>query len=79
VGSPNDYHAVAFKQTKADLVHHLSAIPGILLLQTKALADFLRTVGIEFEEYDKQVTELQQAVKKLGSPSGGPSIKKFEK
>ncbi len=65
VVSSDDYHAVAFKQTKADLVHHLSAIPGILLDQTKAMADFLGTIGIEFEKYYKEFTELQQAVKKL--------------
>jgi hypothetical protein len=65
VVSSDDYHAVAFKQTKADLVHHLSAIPGILLHQTKAMADFLGTIGIEFDKYYKEFTELQQAVKKL--------------
>jgi hypothetical protein len=64
VGS-DDYHAVAFKQTKAGLVHHLSAIPGIILLQTKALADFLGTGGIEFDKYYKEYKELQQAVKQL--------------
>ncbi len=65
VVGPDDYYAVAFKQTKADLAHHLSAVPGIVLLQTKALADFLGTTGIEFEKYDKEYTELQQAVKLL--------------
>jgi hypothetical protein len=67
VAGSDDYHAVAFKQTKADLVHHLSAIPGIVLLQTKALAGFLGTSGIEFEKYYKEYTELQHAVKQLGS------------
>jgi hypothetical protein len=67
VVSLDDYHVVPFKQTKADLVHHLSAISGIILLQTKALADFLGTVGIEFEKYYKEYTELQQAVKKLAA------------
>ncbi|MGR8998069.1 MAG: DUF5677 domain-containing protein, partial [Gammaproteobacteria bacterium] len=46
VTDSNNYHVVAFKQTKADLVHYLSAVPGIILLQTKALADFLGTSGI---------------------------------
>jgi hypothetical protein len=67
VVGPDDYHAVAFKQTKGDLVHHLSAVPGIILYQTKALADFLGTVGIEFEKYYKEYTELQQAVKQLAA------------
>lgn len=67
VVGPDDYHAVAFKQTKGDLVNHLSAVPGIILHQTKALADFLGTVGIEFEKYYKEYTELQQAVKQLAA------------
>lgn len=65
VDSNNDYRAVAFKQTKADLVHYLSAVAGIILVQTKALADFLGTTGIGFEKYYEEYTELQQAVKKL--------------
>jgi hypothetical protein len=63
VDSGDDYHVVAFKQTKADLVHHLSAILGILLHQTKAMADFLGTVGIDFEKYYKEFIKLQDAVK----------------
>lgn len=62
----SDYHIVAFKQTKADLVHNLSAVPGIVLLQTKALADLLGTSEIVFEKYYKEYRELQQAVKQLG-------------
>ena len=61
----DDYRVVAFKQTKADLVHHLSAIPGIVLTQTKAVADFLGTSGIEFEKYYKEYTALQQAVRQI--------------
>jgi hypothetical protein len=61
----DEYRAVAFKQTKADLVHHLSAVAGIILVQTKALADFLGTTGIVFEKYYEEYTELQQAVKQL--------------
>jgi hypothetical protein len=68
VAGPNDYQAVAFKLSKADLVHYLSAIPGILLLQTKALADFLGISSIEFEKYFQEITVLQQEVKKL--PAG---------
>jgi len=63
----DNYHAVAFKQTKADLVHHLSVIPGIVLVQTKALADFLGTDGISFEKYYEEYTELKQAVKQLAA------------
>ena len=65
VAGPDDYQAVAFKQTKADLVHHLSAIPGILLVQTKSLADFLGIGSIEFGKYLQEFAVLQQAVKKL--------------
>jgi len=67
VVGPDDYHAVAFKQTKGNLVHHLSAVPGIILHQTKALADFLGTEGIEFEKYYKEYTDLQKAVKQLAA------------
>ena len=63
----NNYHAVVFKQTKSDLVHHLSVISGIILVQTKALADFLETAGIEFEKYYDEYRELQQAVKQLAA------------
>lgn len=62
---PDDYKVVAFKQTKADLVHHLSAIPGILLVQTKALADFLHIGDLEFERYFQEYKLLQQNVKNL--------------
>ncbi len=65
VADPDAYHAVAFKQTKADLVHHLSAIPGILLVQTKALSDFLGIPGIEFEKYFQEFTALQEVVREL--------------
>ena len=63
----DDYRAAAFQQTKADLVHHLSAIPGIVLHQTKAVADLLGISEIEFEKCYKKYTALQQAVKQLGS------------
>ena len=63
MSAPDNYQAVAFKQTKMDLVHHLSAIPGILLAQTKALSDFLGIDNIEFEKYFKEFKDLQRAVK----------------
>jgi len=61
----DDYKVAAFKQTKTDLIHHVIAISGIILHQTKALADFLGTSGIEFETYYKNYTELQQEVKQF--------------
>ena len=67
VVGPDDYRVVPFKQTKGDLVHHLSAVPRIILDQTKALADFLGTVNVEFEKYYKEYAELQQAVKQLAA------------
>ena len=67
VAGPNDYSVVVFKETKADLVHYLSAIPGILLLQTKALADFLGIDEIDFDKYFKEFTALQQVVKELAA------------
>lgn len=61
----DEYHVVLFKKTSADLVHHLSAIPAILLHQTKALADFLKTQEIVFEKYFQELKDLQEVVKKL--------------
>ena len=63
VADLNDYSVVVFKETKVDLVHYLSAISGILLLQTKALADFLGIDEIDFDKYFKEFTVFQQAVK----------------
>jgi hypothetical protein len=63
VTDTDQYHAVAFKVTKADILHYLSAIPGILLVQSKALADFLDIEGIEFERYFEELRGMQNEVK----------------
>jgi hypothetical protein len=62
--STNEYRAVAFKHEKADLIKHLSSIPGILLVQSKALANFLGTEGIDFTPYLKELKKMQSDVKK---------------
>jgi Family of unknown function (DUF5677) len=67
VGGSNDNGVVAFKQTKADIVHYLSAVPGIILVQTQALADFLGIASIRFEKYYNEYAELQQAVKQFAA------------
>jgi hypothetical protein len=46
-----DYQVVVFKQTKTDVVPEAMYISHILLYQTKSLADFLGTTGIEFDGY----------------------------
>lgn len=53
-----DYRVVAFKQSKADIVPALMYISHILLTQTKFLADFLGTTGIEFDRYFRELHEL---------------------
>jgi hypothetical protein len=63
VTGPDDYRVVAFKQQKSDLLHHLSSIPGILLVQSKALADFLGTKDIDFAPYFAELKTIQTDVK----------------
>lgn len=60
VTSPNDYQVIVFKKDKTDLLGYLSAIAGIILQQTKALADFLKTEGIEFNKYFQEMETLQE-------------------
>jgi hypothetical protein len=62
--SAKDYRVVLFKQQKADLIHHLTAIPGILLVQCKALADFLGTKDIDFAPYFSELKDMQEHAKK---------------
>lgn len=62
VNIPDDYHVIAFKQQKSDLIHYLSSIPGILLTQTKALADFLGTKNIDFAPYFAELKAMQDEV-----------------
>jgi hypothetical protein len=68
MASVDQYRAVAFKITKADMLAHLSSIPGILLVQSKALADFLRTEGVDFgpnfEEFKKMQSDVKEHAKK---------------
>ncbi len=54
----DNYHVVAFKQTKAELMLYLYTICEILLLQTKALADFLGIKDIEIDNYSTQLQKL---------------------
>lgn len=56
-----DYRVVVFKQLKSDIVPELILILNILLNQTKSLADFLGTTGIEFDRYFLEIKELQDA------------------
>ncbi len=53
-----DYRVVVFKQSKVDIVPALMYISHILLIQTKSLADFLGTTGIEFDRYFTELQEL---------------------
>lgn len=49
--SADEYQVFAFKMTMGELLRHLSAIPSILLEQSKDLANFLEVSDIEFEPY----------------------------
>jgi len=65
VTGTHQYHVVVFKMTnKADMLHYLSAIPGILLIQSKALADFLGTKGIDFGRYFDELKTMQSELKR---------------
>jgi hypothetical protein len=55
----DEYRAVVFKRAKEDMLHYLSAIPGILLYQGKALADFLGVENIEFDSYFERLHRLE--------------------
>ena len=57
-----DYHVLLFKQVKSDIIIDVMYISHILLNQTKALADFLKTTDIEFDWY---FTELNGLVAEL--------------
>lgn len=57
-----EYRVVLFKQSKADIVPALMYISHILLTQTKLLADFLGTTGIEFDRYFLELQELADSV-----------------
>ena len=74
VTSDDDYQAVAFKMTKLHLLHHLSSIPGILLVQSKALADFLGTEGIDFDPYFKELKEMQAELKRHAKKEANKAI-----
>jgi hypothetical protein len=58
------YRVVLFKQSTADVALTLLYISHILLTQTKLLADFLGTTGIEFDRYFRELQELANAVTK---------------
>lgn len=62
--SDDDYQAVAFKMTKVDLLNYVSSISRILLVQSKALADFLGTEGIDFVPYFEEMSEIQIELKR---------------
>ena len=53
-----DYQVVVFKQSKVDIVPEIMHISHILLIQTKSLAGFLGTTGIEFDRYFAELREL---------------------
>lgn len=66
--APDDYRIVVFKPTVADMIHHFASIASILLTQTKSLAKFLGTKGIEFDHYIRERIALEEALKKsMGS------------
>jgi hypothetical protein len=50
------------KQSTADIALSLMYISHILLTQTKLLADFLGTTGIEFDRYFIELQELAKLV-----------------
>jgi hypothetical protein len=59
--TPGEYCVATSKLAKSDLIHCLSAIPIILFAQTKSLAEFLGTEGIEFDRYSLEIENLRQA------------------
>lgn len=63
VTNADEYRVVVSKMTKADMLHYLSAIPGILLYQCKALADFLGIKDIEFAPYFEELNKMQTDLK----------------
>jgi hypothetical protein len=64
--SKDQYQVVVFGRNKSDFVEHSIAISDILLSQTKAVNDFMKIEGIDFEKYFSEYKQLQDAVKLLG-------------
>lgn len=54
-----DYRVVAFKQSKSDIVLSIMYISHILLTQTKFVADFLGTTGIDFDRYFHELAKSE--------------------
>ena len=62
--TPKDYHVVLFKAQKSDLIHHLTAIPAILLIQCRAVAEFLGTKDVDFAPYFTELKDMQEQAKR---------------
>jgi len=62
VTSMDEYHVEVFKTSKDDILHYLSAIPGILLVQSKAMAEFIGVEGVDFEPCFKEFRSMQSSV-----------------
>jgi len=60
--SMDEYHAEIFKTSKDEILHCLSTIPGILLLQSKAMAEFIGVKGVDFEPCFKEFRAMQSSV-----------------
>ncbi|MEW6586275.1 MAG: DUF5677 domain-containing protein [Nitrospirota bacterium] len=58
------YRVVLFKQSTDDIALALLYVCHILLSQTKLLAAFLGTTGIEFDKYFRELQQLANAVTK---------------
>ena len=60
----NDYHVVLCKKDKRDLMELLTLIPGILLIQCKAISDFLGIENIDFSPYFRELQAMQVRAKR---------------
>jgi len=58
----DDYIVVMSNRRKADLIPHLHAISGMLLMQTKALQDYFGTTEIDLGRYCEDQKKLNESI-----------------
>ncbi len=61
--SPDLLRVTLFKMRKNEILHYLSSLPGLLLIQAEVVAQFFGTEGIDFDAYFHQVTGLHSEFK----------------
>jgi len=56
--SPDLLRVTLFRMRKSEILHYMSSLPCLLLLQAQAVAQFFGAEGIDFDTYRQQITGL---------------------